>query len=242
MKVFFITLFVVIADQISKIFIKGISIPFLNINIVGLSERQSINVFGDFFKITFVENPGMAFGIGVSSEIKLLLSIFSLVASIGIIYYMFKSREQRLVLRVALALILGGAIGNLIDRTFYGVIYGYAPLFFGNVVDFLNVEFFDFHLFGQTYERFPIFNIADSAVSIGVVLLLIFNKIEVPEIEEKSSEGKTDSSNIENSLEPANLEVNQSVVDSSTEINPESDSKTIQSENGKYNNREENKD
>ncbi len=184
MKVFYYSALVVIIDQITKILVKGINIPFLNLNIVGMDEHQSFNVIGEFFKITFVENPGMAFGIGVNSEIKLLLSIFSIIAGIGIIYYIYISRNERFIFRFALALILGGAIGNLIDRTFYGVIYGYAPLFYGHVVDFFNVEFIDFSFFGQTYERFPVFNIADSAVSVGVVLLLFFNKT----VEEKNED------------------------------------------------------
>ncbi len=185
MKVIYYSALVVLIDQVSKILVKGINIPFLNLNIVGMDEHQSFNVFGEFFKITFVENPGMAFGIGVNTEIKLLLSLFSIIAVIGIAYYIYVSRNERFVFRFALALILGGAIGNLIDRTFYGIIYNYAPLFYGHVVDFLNVEFFDFSLFGQTYERFPVFNVADSAVSIGVLLLLFFNKVK-PETENKS--------------------------------------------------------
>jgi signal peptidase II len=184
-KVIYYSALVVLIDQVSKILVKGINIPFLNLNIVGMDEHQSFNVFGEFFKITFVENPGMAFGIGVNTEIKLLLSLFSIIAVIGIAYYIYVSRNERFVFRFALALILGGAIGNLIDRTFYGIIYNYAPLFYGHVVDFLNVEFFDFSLFGQTYERFPVFNVADSAVSIGVFLLLFFNKVK-PETENKS--------------------------------------------------------
>jgi len=194
-KVFYFSALVVIIDQITKILVKGIYIPFLNVNIVGMDEHQSFNVFGEFFKITFVENPGMAFGIGVNSEIKLLLSLFSIIAGVGIAYYIYISRNERFIFRFALALILGGAIGNLIDRTFYGVIYGYAPLFYGHVVDFFNVEFFDFTFFGQTYERFPVFNIADSAVSIGVVLLLLFNKA----VPEKKTEGEeiTDLDNTE---------------------------------------------
>lgn len=185
MKVIYYSALVVLIDQVSKILVKGINIPFLNLNIVGMDEHQSFNVFGEFFKITFVENPGMAFGIGVNTEIKLLLSLFSIIAVIGIAYYIYVSRNERFVFRFALALILGGAIGNLIDRTFYGIIYNYAPLFYGHVVDFLNVEFFDFSLFGQTYERFPVFNVADSAVSIGVFLLLFFNKVK-PGTENKS--------------------------------------------------------
>lgn len=176
MRVLYVSLFIVILDQVTKFFVKGGTIPLLNITSPGMNYGQSINVFGDFFQITFVENPGLAFGIDVSESSKLLLSLFSLIASIGIYYYLYKSKEQKLVVRIALAFILGGAIGNLIDRTFYGVFYGYAPIFYGKVVDFFNVEFFDFTIFGRTYERFPIFNIADSAVTIGVVLLIIFHK------------------------------------------------------------------
>jgi len=156
--------------------VKGGTIPFLNIKANGMEYGQSINVIGDFFKITFVENPGLAFGIDVNNSSKLILSIFSLLASIGIFYYLYKSRDKKFIVRFALALILGGAIGNLIDRAFYGLFYGYAPLFYGRVVDFFNVDFFDFTIFGRTYDRWPIFNIADASVTIGVILLIIFHK------------------------------------------------------------------
>jgi len=182
LKVLYTTLIVIIIDQVSKFLVKGGTIPILNIKANGMDYGQSINVIGDFFKITFVENPGLAFGIDVSNSSKLILSIFSLLASIGIFYYLYKSRNQKFIVRFALALILGGAIGNLIDRAFYGLIYGYAPLFYGRVVDFFNVDFFDFTIFGRTYDRWPIFNIADASVSIGVVLLIIFHK----SVEEKT--------------------------------------------------------
>lgn len=177
------TLAVVLLDQITKIAVKGIAIPFLGLTIGGMEYGQSFNVFGDFFKITFVENPGMAFGIDVSDTSKLLLSLFSLVASIGIIIYLFKVRNEKYTLRLSLALILAGAVGNLIDRTFYGIIYDYAPIFYGKVVDFFNVDFFDFTLFNHTYERWPIFNIADASVSIGVVMLLILHREKKPTAE-----------------------------------------------------------
>jgi len=175
-KVLYTTLFIVIADQVTKFIVKGGTIPLLNIRAEGMAYGQSINVFGDFFKITFVENPGLAFGIDVNDTSKLFLSLFSLLASIGIFYYLYKSRNQKLVIRLALAFILSGAIGNLIDRVFYGVFYGYAPIFYGKVVDFFNVDFFDFSILGRTYDRWPIFNIADSSVTIGVILLLIFHR------------------------------------------------------------------
>ncbi len=174
MGVLFISLFIVIADQITKFLVKGGSIPIFNIKVVGFNYGESINVIGNFFKITYVENPGMAFGIDVGNTSKLFLSLFSLAASIGILLYLYKVKDQRLSLRISLAFIFGGAVGNLIDRMFYGVFYGYAPIFYGKVVDFFNVDFFDFTLFGHTYERWPIFNIADASVTIGVLLLIIF--------------------------------------------------------------------
>ncbi|MFH0734029.1 MAG: signal peptidase II [bacterium] len=203
MKVLFFSLFIIVADQFSKIFIKGINIPFLNINIVGLNEFKSINLVGDFLKITYVENPGMAFGIGVSTEIKILLAFFSLAASIGIVYYLYKSKDKRLMFRIALALVFGGAVGNFIDRAFYGVIYGYAPIFFGNVVDFIKVNI---TFWGLDYQKFPIFNIADSAISVGMVLLLFFNKTEV---EKKSIDEYSNSGNIKLTSENSNLETKQ---------------------------------
>jgi signal peptidase II len=189
LRVILVSALVLIADQITKLLIKGISIPFLNINTEGFQYGKSIEVFGSFFRITFVENPGMAFGIGVGETTKIFLSIFSLAAGIGILIYLYKLRNEKFIIRFALALVLGGAIGNFIDRTFYGILFEYAPLFYGRVVDFLDVDFFDFSLFGHTYNRWPIFNIADTAVTVGVVLLLIFhntvnNESEVKETEE----------------------------------------------------------
>ena len=81
-----------------------------------------------------------------------------------------------MLIRLALAFILAGAIGNLIDRTFYGLIYHYAPLFFGRVVDFVQVDVWDFTLFGKTYTTWPIFNVADVSVTVGFMIILIFHK------------------------------------------------------------------
>jgi signal peptidase II len=197
LRVLFASLSIVVADQLSKLFIKGGTIPLLNLHVKGMNLGGSINVIGDFFKLTFVENPGIAFGIEVDGVSKLLLSLFTLLASIGVFYYLWKSKEEKLIIRLALALILGGAVGNLIDRTFYGLFYGYAPLFYGKVVDFFNMDFFDFTIFGRTYDRFPIFNIADSSVTIGVVMLLIFHRTPSEETKEAGTEKNADLS-IEN--------------------------------------------
>lgn len=163
-------------DQVTKLMVKGFSIPFLDINYEGMYLGQMIPVFGDFFRFTFVENPGMAFGYDPGSSFKLIISVFSLVASIGLIFYLYVIRDKSWSLKIAIALILGGAIGNLIDRTFYGVFFDYSPLFYGKVVDFFDVDFFDFTLFGRSYDRWPVFNIADAAVTIGVLILLLFYK------------------------------------------------------------------
>jgi signal peptidase II len=190
LKVLYASLFIVIADQISKILVKGIAIPFLGIHIDGMNYAESIRVFGDYVKVTFVENPGMAFGIEVGESSRLLLSLFSLIASVGIIIYLFKIKEEKFIVRLSLAFILGGAVGNLIDRAFYGIFYDYAPLFYGRVVDFIHVDFFDFSLFGHRFNSFPIFNVADSSVTIGVILLLIFHRKLEPE-KELNSEPET---------------------------------------------------
>lgn len=216
MRVLIVSFFIVIADQLSKIFVKGFSIPFLGISVDGMRYGSSIEILGSFFKFTFVENPGMAFGIDVGESSKLFLSLFSLIASIGILIYLFRIKDERYIVRLALALIFAGAVGNLIDRMWYGVFYGYAPLFYGKVVDFMNVDFFDFTLFGHTYERWPIFNIADSAVSIGVVLLLIFQTKN----EDKPSE------QLEN---PEQFQIQES----GSENLPQDDIEQIVEENGK---------
>ena len=131
---------------------------------------------GASVKITFIENPGMAFGFNPGSDFKLWVSIFSLIASIGLFIYLFIVRNKSLSLRIALAMILGGAAGNLIDRAFYGIIYKYAPLFYGKVVDFFDFDFFNFAIFGRNYDRWPIFNVADASVTIGVLILVLFYK------------------------------------------------------------------
>jgi signal peptidase II len=176
LRILYLTLAVILTDQISKFFIKGISVPVLNLKIEGMYFGESIPVIGDFFRITFTENPGMAFGFDPGSDFKLFISVFSLVASIGLLIYLYTVRNKSLSLKIAIALILGGAVGNVIDRMFYGLIYDYAPLFYGKVVDFFDFDFFNFSIFGRSYDRWPIFNIADAAVSVGVLILLFFYK------------------------------------------------------------------
>ena len=185
MRVLYLTFGIVFVDQLSKFYIKGINIPLLNISFDGMYYGESISVIGNFFKITFIENPGMAFGFNPGSDFKLWISVFSLFASIGLIIYLYVVRNKSLSLRIALAMILGGAVGNLIDRVFYGIIYKYAPAFYGRVVDFFDFDFFNFAIFGRNYDRWPIFNIADASVTIGVIILVIFYRQHKNEDEEK---------------------------------------------------------
>lgn len=228
MRILIVSFFVVVLDQITKLLVKGFSLPFLGINYEGMRYGQSIDIFGSFFKLTFVENPGMAFGIDLGGSSKIFLSLFSIIAGIGIIYYLYKSSHQKKLFRIALALILGGAIGNLIDRSLYGVFYGYAPIFEGKVVDFLNVDFFDFTLFGQTYERWPIFNIADAAVSVGVVILVLFHK----SFEEHESQNVNDTEKKDETLLiDENKVSNDSVNTILDEDGNEQDNKRTQTEN-----------
>lgn len=156
---------------------------------------ESKPVFGSFFRLTFVENKGIAFGIELNPIIKVAVSLISVVASVFIVYYMKQIVEKNKGAAFGLALILAGAVGNMIDRVFYGALFGYAPLFYGHVVDFFHVVF-DMNIFGYYIDSFPIFNIADIAVSLGVAVLFIFYGKEEHEIaSEDIPDGKLAESN-----------------------------------------------
>jgi signal peptidase II len=140
MNVLFFSIAILIADQTTKLLIKS-----------RFELRQSVEIFGDFFRFTYIENPGMAFGIRVGSPA--FFTVFACVASIIIFVYLYRIRHEKFLSRFSLAIILGGAVGNLVDRVAYG-----------QVIDFLD--------FGIDDTRWPIFNIADSSVTIGMILLL----------------------------------------------------------------------
>lgn len=169
---FVVVVTIVAADQLTKLLVKGFSVA--GIMHKGMYLGQSISLWGDFIRITYIENPGMAFGIEFGAA-KLLLSLFSIVAAgvLGFVLYRLQQRDAVWYIQLAIALVLAGAVGNLIDRVFYGVLYGEAPLFYGRVVDFLDVDIPDIS-FGQwTLQRWWVFNIADAAVTCGMILLLI---------------------------------------------------------------------
>jgi signal peptidase II len=168
-----LTLLIVLLDQATKLAVKGFEL--FGIHHEGMHLYESIQVFpgSDLLRWTYVENPGMAFGLDFGMPV--ILSVFSIGASIFLVMMLRNSRRhQSAGLAVSLALILAGAVGNLIDRVFYGVFYGYAGLFYGKVVDFVDVDLPDLNLFGRQLDRFYVFNIADAAVTVGVILLLIY--------------------------------------------------------------------
>jgi signal peptidase II len=173
-RILTVSFLVVAADQLCKLRVKGISLPSLGIEWQGLTYGHSIPVIGDFFRITYIENPGMAFGLDFGW--KPFFAILSIVASVAILYLLYEHRTDRFAFRLPLALILGGAAGNLVDRVFYGVLWGDGSFFQGRVVDFLDLDFFDLNFFGYHLNRWPVFNVADAAVTIGVVLLLFTHR------------------------------------------------------------------
>lgn len=155
--------------------------------------HQEINVVGTWFKLHYLLNPGMAFGIRWNNEFgKLALTVFRIFAMIGIGYYLVKMVQKKAHngFLICLALILGGAIGNVIDSTFYGVYLNNAPVeaptkwFHGQVIDMLYFPLFHFYWpewvpfkGGEYFEFFsPVFNIADSSIFIGVVTILFSQK------------------------------------------------------------------
>ncbi|GIV56854.1 MAG: hypothetical protein KatS3mg040_1622 [Candidatus Kapaibacterium sp.] len=167
-----VVLGIVLLDQATKLAVKGFSL--FGIEHPGMRIGESFPLIGDAVRITFVENPGMAFGIEFGAA-KIALSFFSIVAAIVLAVLLRRMHQQRVAwqIQLAIALILAGAIGNLIDRVFYGVFYGEAPLFYGRVVDFLDVDIPDIHLGSFVLQRWWVFNIADAAVSCGLILLVV---------------------------------------------------------------------
>ncbi len=172
------SLCLIFLDQVTKIAVKGFYIGSWQHQ--GMTLYESIEVLGDVVRWTFVENPGMAFGISFGAG-KIFLSLFSVLASILLVWYLARLETPSFGAKLALALIFAGATGNLIDRVFYGVFY-----FYGKVVDFIDVDMPDFILFGREYTRFWVFNVADSCVSVGMGFMLLFNK-HLPFLQEKSS-------------------------------------------------------
>lgn len=169
-------LFILLADQALKTWVK-----------TNMFIGQEFHLIKNLAIIHFTENNGMAFGMEFGGEAgKLALSLFRILAVAGIgygLHHLIKHKYHRgLILNVAL--IFAGALGNIIDSVFYGVIYNYASIFHGRVVDM-----FYFPLLQGTFptwfpiwsgEEFiffrPVFNVADASISIGVIMILLYQK------------------------------------------------------------------
>ncbi len=179
-----------VLDQVTKILVK-----------TNMSLGEHFSVFGDWFYIYFIENEGAAYGMKIFS--KLFLSLFRIGAIVGIIYYLtrlFRDGAPRGVL-IAFAFILAGAVGNVLDSAFYGLIFsestsssvatltsfgeGYTSFLHGNVVDMLYFPIIEIEqmpdwvpfIGGEPYTFFsPIFNVADSYLTCSVLYLIIFQR------------------------------------------------------------------
>ncbi|MFT5242717.1 MAG: signal peptidase II [Glaciecola sp.] len=187
---------ILLIDQISKFYIK-----------TNFALNEKLEIFS-WFQIAFVENEGMAWGTKISDFIsvisdrtaKVCLTVFRILAVFGIGYWLIKSITDKSsrTLIFAISLILAGALGNIIDSVFYGIIFdsswgqvatflpeqGYDTIFHGKVVDMLHFPMWSGVLpnwipfYGGTYFTFfdPVFNIADMAISTGIGILIFFNK------------------------------------------------------------------
>lgn len=186
-KYFLLSLLVILIDQLAKLAVYE-----------NMALNTEIPVFGDWFRIHYILNSGMAFGLKLDWEYgKLLLTLFRMLAMVAIGYYLYSliKKEVPSGLCWSIALILGGAVGNLIDSVFYGVLLNNAPLdsitpwFHGQVIDMLYFPIIQTTLpewlpiwAGERFEFFrPIFNIADASIFIGVVIIMIFQKKFFPE-------------------------------------------------------------
>lgn len=185
----------IVIDQIVKFYVK-----------THFYLGESVDVTS-WFKILFIENNGMAFGMELGS--KLLLTVARILIVGLLIWYLWKIRRAENLkwgFVITLSLIIGGAIGNIIDCVFYGVIFnnpmppeiarfmpdsgGYAPLLMGKVVDMLYFPLFSFvwpewmpFVGGEEFLFFePVFNIADAGVSVGIILLLIAYTSQISEV------------------------------------------------------------
>ena len=216
-KSILIIVLILIADQALKVWIK-----------TTMMLGDEIVVFKDWFILHFVENNGMAFGFEFAGEYgKMFLTLFRLVAVAGIGWYLFKLAKQKELpfgFIVSISLILAGAIGNIIDSLFYGMIFqdsygqvssifpeggGYSSFLHGRVVDMFYFPLIEsrypdwFPFIGGNPLVFfrPVFNIADSSITIGIFSILIFYRKYFNKVEE-SNEEKDDEQSEENEVNP----------------------------------------
>ncbi|WP_420317032.1 lipoprotein signal peptidase [Ekhidna sp.] len=182
-KYFFISLLVIIVDQVVKVVVH---------NNMSMGTQGQIMIFGDWFKLHYLTNPGMAFGMKLNFEYgKLILTVFRIGAMFAIGYYLYSliKKQANSGLIICIALILGGAIGNLIDSIFYGIWFDNAPYdapspwFHGQVIDMFYIDIWEGYLpswiplLGDDYMAlWPVFNIADASIFVAICFIIIFQK------------------------------------------------------------------
>ena len=178
-KLLILGIVLVVIDQVMKVLVK-----------TNMSIGEHFSVIGNWFQILFIENEGMAFGMAFGGQVgKFLLSLFRIVLSGALIWWISslirKGTAPKGVL-VGLTLITAGAVGNIIDSLFYGLIWDYAPFMFGKVVDMF---FFPIIREGERVIFFsPVFNFADSCVTVGAFYLVLFQWKFFAKDEEKEKE------------------------------------------------------
>lgn len=182
MQVLWVSLLIVGIDQLAKLWVR-----------TSMYVGESIPVLGSWLRLTFTQNPGMAFGIDIGSTP--LVTTFAILATLLIIAYLWKLRRGPFAYRLSIAVVLGGAIGNIIDRVFYGTLFSYGTYFHGQVVDFIHVDVWRGTVAewipligGSTMALFPIWNVADMAIVLGVVAMLVIQHTHL-EYEEGFREG-----------------------------------------------------
>ena len=181
LKYYLVSFLIIIIDQSAKLYVHFF---------VPIGSSGEISVIGDFFKIHYLTNPGMAFGMKFHFVYgKLVLSSIRLGAMFFISYYLYKfiKNDSHPLFLYSSSLILGGAIGNLLDSLFYGVLLDNAPYgsitpwFHGQVVDMIYFDIWEGYIpewvpyYGGEYlSLWPVFNIADASIFVGVCTIILF--------------------------------------------------------------------
>lgn len=174
-----------------------------------MGTKGQIKIFGDWFKLHYLTNPGMAFGMEMPFDnSKIILTLFRLVAMVAIGYYLYflYQRKSPTGLLVCIAMILGGAIGNVVDSIFYGVYLDNAPYdaptpwFYGQVVDMFYIDIWEGRiaewvpfLGGDYMALWPVFNVADASIFLGITFILIFQKSYFKEKEQAPAHANVES-------------------------------------------------